>query len=143
MGFSARGREQGSSLPYWHQRLADKIRSAGSWWSCRQRPRSKPRRWGLRWGLVGDGKLTKEAGGGEVLIRWVCTGERPEEQSRVSTRGAREFTASVRSSGRCRGVQRGTRAAVHGGSTMTSTVAQWRQRGWRKKGRSTGEGGSI
>jgi hypothetical protein len=39
-----------------------------------------------------------------------------EEQLRALARGSRELMASVRSSGRCQGVQRGTGAAVHGGS---------------------------
>jgi hypothetical protein len=34
-----------------------------------------------------DGRLTKEAGGGEVLKRRVRIGERPEEQPRVLARG--------------------------------------------------------
>jgi hypothetical protein len=74
-------------------------------------------------GLGDDGRLTKEAGDGEVLERRVRAGERLEEQPRVPTRGSREFTASVRSSGRCRGVQRGTRVAVRSGSMIASTVA--------------------
>jgi hypothetical protein len=41
-----------------------------------------------------------EAGNGEVLGWWVRAGERPEEQSRAPVRGSREFTVSVRSSGR-------------------------------------------
>jgi hypothetical protein len=70
----------------------------------------------------------------------VRTGERLEEQPRVPVRGSREFTMLVRSSGWCRRVQRGTRAAVHSDSMTGSTVAQWRRRGRRrKKGRSTGE----
>jgi hypothetical protein len=69
-------------------------------------------------------RLTKEASGGEVLGRWVHTGERPEEQPRVPARGSREFTVSVRSSGRCQGVWRRTGAAVHGGSSMASTIVQ-------------------
>jgi hypothetical protein len=80
---------------------------------------------GALWGLGGDGRLTKEARGGEVLGRWVCAGELLEEQPRVPARGLREFKASVWSSGRCRGVQRWTGAAVHGGSMTASTVAQW------------------
>jgi hypothetical protein len=139
MGFSARGREQGNSLPYRHRWLAGKIQPANGRWSWGQRPRSKPRRWGLLWGLGGDGRLTKEAGGGDVLGRQVRVGERPEEQPRVPARGSSEFTASVRSSGQCRGVWRGTGAAVRGGSTMASMTAQWRRRGRRrKKGHSTG-----
>jgi hypothetical protein len=88
--------------------------------------RGKPRRWGLRWGLGGDGRLTKEASGGEVLGRQVRVGERPEEQPRVPARGSREFTASVRRLGRCQGVWRGTGVAVHGGSMTASTAAHWR-----------------
>jgi hypothetical protein len=66
-----------------------------------------------------------EAGSGEVLGRRVRSGELPQEQPRVPARGSREFTASVRSSGQCRGVQRGTRLAVHGGSMLASMAAQW------------------
>jgi hypothetical protein len=50
-------------------------------------------------GLGSDERLTKEAGGGEVLSRRVRAGERPEEQPRVPARGSREFTMLVRSSG--------------------------------------------
>jgi hypothetical protein len=84
------------------------------------------RRRGLRWGSSGDGRLTREVGGIEVLGRWVRAGEQPEEQPRVPIRGSREFTALVWSSGRCWGVQRGTGVAVCGGSMMPSTTTQWR-----------------
>jgi hypothetical protein len=102
---------------------------AGSRWSWGPWPRSTSWQWGLRWGLGDDGRLTRESGGGEVLGRWVHTGERSEEQPRVPVGGSRQFMTSVRSSRRCREVQRGTRPAVHGGSMMASTAAQWRQRG--------------
>jgi hypothetical protein len=61
----------------------------------------------------------------------------------VLTRGSRELTASVRSSWRCRGVQRGTGAAVHGGSAM---AARWRSGGEgveEEKGLFTGRGCSF
>jgi hypothetical protein len=74
-----------------------------------------------------------EAGSGEVLERRVHTGERPEEQPRGPARGSREFMASVWSSGRCQGVQRGTGAVVHSGSMMASTAVQWQRRGLRRK----------
>jgi hypothetical protein len=84
-----------------------------------------------------------EAGSGEVLERWVHTSERPEEQPRGPARGSREFTASVWSSGRCQGVQRGTGAVVHSGSMTASTTVQWQRRGLRRKKGSLhrGEGG--
>jgi hypothetical protein len=47
-------------------------------------------------------------------------GGRAEEQPTVPARGSRELTASVRSSGWCQGVWRGTGAAVHGGSMRTA-----------------------
>jgi hypothetical protein len=81
--------------------------------------------------LGNDGRLTKEAGDGEVLDQRVRAGERLEEQPRVPARGSREFTASVQSSGRCWGVHRGTKVSVRSGSTTASTAAQWWQRGGR------------
>jgi hypothetical protein len=124
MGLLTQGQEQGSALPHRHRRLAGKIRPADGRWSWEQRLRSKPRRWGLRWGLGGDGRLTKEADSDEVLEQWVSAGERSEEQSRVPARGSREFTASVQSSGWCRRGWRGTRTAVRGGPTMASAAAK-------------------
>jgi hypothetical protein len=95
-------------------------------------------------GFGSNGRLTMEASSGEVLGLQVCTGERPEKQSRVPMRGSREFTASVQSSGWWRGVRRGTRAAVNSGSTTASTAAQWRRRVWRrKKGCTTGGGAAF
>jgi hypothetical protein len=70
-----------------------------------------------------------EAGGGEVLGQWAHAGERPEEQPRVLVRGSREFTASVRSSGRCQGDRKGTGEVDYGGTMTASTAAQWPRRG--------------
>jgi hypothetical protein len=65
-----------------------------------------------------------EAGGGAEHGWRVRANELSEEQPRVPTRGSREFTASVWSSGRCRWFQRVSRAVVHGGSMMASTTVQ-------------------
>jgi hypothetical protein len=43
-----------------------------------------------------------------------------EEQPRASARRSRELPVSVRSSGRCRGVWRGTGVVFHGGSMMAA-----------------------
>jgi hypothetical protein len=46
-----------------------------------------------------------------------------EEQPRAPARRSRELSASVQ----CQELRRGTGAAVHDGSTMASTAAQWWQ----------------
>jgi hypothetical protein len=50
-----------------------------------------------------------------------------EEQPRAPARGSRELPVSVRSSGWCWEVRRGTRAVVCGSSMMASMTALWRQ----------------
>jgi hypothetical protein len=55
-----------------------------------------------------------------------------DEQLRAPARGLRELSASVRRAGRCRGVWRGTRVAVHGGSMTAArrhSGSEWAEEG--------------
>jgi hypothetical protein len=142
-GLSAWDWEQGSSLPYRHRRLAGKIRSAGAREPWGQRPRSKPQRRRLHWGLDGVERLTKGTGSGEALGRWVHAVERQEELSKGLARASRKLPASVRSSG--------GDGNCGGGPGWWFVVAQWWQYGGtvaangaeEEKGRSRGGGRPI
>jgi hypothetical protein len=61
-----------------------------------------------------------------------------EEQPRALARGSRELTTSVRSSGRCRGLQRG-RGSGSWWLNDSNTTVQWRR--WGGGGKMVGHGG--
>jgi hypothetical protein len=76
--------------------------------------------------------MTEERGGlivagGSKAVQTERWGATTVEQPRAPVRGSWELLVSVQSSGQCQEVQKGPGAAVHGGSTMASVVAQWWQ----------------